>query len=64
MVHLYLGVYIIPIKMSSNRTPRQTHWLIGYDGVSLTSQNCGLYGPIVHPRVTEMWTMHNGIDWG
>jgi hypothetical protein len=26
-----------------------------YDG--LTSQNCGLYGPIVHPRVIVMWTM-------
>jgi hypothetical protein len=25
--------------------------LIGYDGAILASQNCGLYGPIVHPRV-------------
>jgi hypothetical protein len=25
--------------------------------VRLTSQNCGLCGPIVHPRVTAMWTM-------
>jgi hypothetical protein len=24
---------------------------IGSDGVRLTSQNCGLYGPIVHPQV-------------
>jgi hypothetical protein len=23
----------------------------------LTSQNCGLYGPIVHPRVIAMWTL-------
>jgi len=28
---------------------------IGYDGVRLTSQNCGLYGPTVHPRVIAMW---------
>jgi hypothetical protein len=33
------------------------HWCNGYDGVKLTSQNCGLYGPNVHLRVTEMWTM-------
>jgi hypothetical protein len=26
-------------------------WWIGYDGVRLTSQNCCLYGPIVHPRL-------------
>jgi hypothetical protein len=32
-------------------------WQIGYDGMRLESQNCGLYGPIVHPRVTAMWTM-------
>jgi hypothetical protein len=25
--------------------------LIGYDGVRLTSQNCGLYGPVIHPWV-------------
>jgi hypothetical protein len=25
--------------------------LIGYDGVRLTSQNCGFCGPIVHPWV-------------
>jgi hypothetical protein len=29
----------------------QFMWKIGYDGVRLTSQNCGLYGPFVHPRV-------------
>jgi hypothetical protein len=23
----------------------------------LTSQNCGLYGPTVHPRLTAMWTI-------
>jgi hypothetical protein len=28
-----------------------------YDGVRLTSQNCGLYWPVVHPRVIVMWTM-------
>jgi hypothetical protein len=32
-------------------------WYIGYDGVRLTSQNCGLYRPIVHPRVIAMWNM-------
>jgi hypothetical protein len=32
-------------------------WLIGYDGVRLTSQNCGLYGPIAHPRVTAICTI-------
>jgi hypothetical protein len=31
--------------------------LVGYDGVRLTSQNSGLYGPIVHRRVIAMWTM-------
>jgi hypothetical protein len=28
-----------------------------YDGVIPTSQNCGLYGPIVHSRVTVMGTI-------
>jgi hypothetical protein len=28
---------------------------IGYDGVRLTSQNCGLYGPTVHSRLIAMW---------
>jgi hypothetical protein len=28
----------------------KVHWSIGYDGVRLISQNCGLYGPIVHPQ--------------
>jgi hypothetical protein len=32
-------------------------WYIFYDGVRLTSQNCSLFGPIVHSRVTAMWTM-------
>jgi hypothetical protein len=32
-------------------------WWIAYDGVRLTSQNCGLYVPIVHTRVIVMWTM-------
>jgi hypothetical protein len=26
-------------------------WVVGYDGMILTSQNCGPYGPIVHPHV-------------
>jgi hypothetical protein len=26
-------------------------WYIDFDGVRRTSQNCGLYGPIFHPRV-------------
>jgi hypothetical protein len=30
---------------------------IGYDGLRLVSQKCGLYRPIVHPRVIVMWTM-------
>jgi hypothetical protein len=36
---------------------RRTHsyWFIGYDGVRLTSQICGLYGPTVH--VIALWTM-------
>jgi hypothetical protein len=33
--------------------------MTGYDGVRLTSQKCGLYGPIVHPQVicdvTMVW---------
>jgi hypothetical protein len=33
------------------------YWEIGYDGVIMTSQNCCLCGPIVHPRVIAMWTM-------
>jgi hypothetical protein len=32
-------------------------WWFDYDRARLTSQNCSLYGPIVHPRVTVMWTM-------
>jgi hypothetical protein len=28
--------------------------------VRLTSQNCGLCGPIVHPRVISLWTM---VQW-
>jgi hypothetical protein len=34
----------------------QRHWQIGYDWVRLKSQNCGLYGAIIHPRVIAMWT--------
>jgi hypothetical protein len=30
---------------------------IDYDVVRLTFQTYDLYGPIVHPRVTAMWTM-------
>jgi hypothetical protein len=26
-------------------------WSIGNDEVRLTSQNCGLYGPVVHPQL-------------
>jgi hypothetical protein len=26
-------------------------WYIRYDEVGLTSQNCGLYRPFVHPRL-------------
>jgi hypothetical protein len=32
-------------------------WYICYDGVRLTNQNCGHYGPTEHPRVIAMWTM-------
>jgi hypothetical protein len=28
---------------------------IGYDGVRLTFQNCGLYRLIIHPRVIVIW---------
>jgi hypothetical protein len=31
--------------------------MIVYDGVRLTSQNCGFYRPIVHPRAIMMWIM-------
>jgi hypothetical protein len=30
---------------------------IGYDGMRLTSQNCSLYRPLLHPRVMVMWTV-------
>jgi hypothetical protein len=30
---------------------------IGCDGVGLTSQNCSLYRPIVHPWMIAMWIM-------
>jgi hypothetical protein len=54
---------------ASTRSPTYTDtWLwhscdrdcrlyVGYDGVTLTSKNCGLYGFIIHLWVTAMWTM-------
>jgi hypothetical protein len=42
-----------PKKWLDTKSDRQ----IGYDGVWLTSQNSGLYEPIVHPQVTAMWAM-------
>jgi hypothetical protein len=33
------------------------HQPIGYDEVRLASQNCGLYGSIVHHRVIVIWTI-------
>jgi len=32
-------------------------WYIGYDGVRLTSQNCGLYRSTIHPGKIAMWFM-------
>jgi hypothetical protein len=36
---------------------RLADWQTGYAEVRLTSQNCGLCGPTVHPQVIAMWTM-------
>jgi hypothetical protein len=48
----------ITLRVVSNTTELpEIDWYIGYDGVRLKSQNCGLYGPTVHPRVTATWTM-------
>jgi hypothetical protein len=49
-------------KMNLEECRRERSWYraylkISYDGVRLISQNCGLYGPIVRPRVIVMWTM-------
>jgi hypothetical protein len=41
-----------------------SHWYIGYDGVRLTSQNCGLYGPVFIFGWLQCGPWYNDIDWG
>jgi hypothetical protein len=46
-----LGYSAVQTHINRLILQRCVDWYIGYDRVRLTSQNCGLYGPIVRPRL-------------